>query len=509
MHTRATNSALATVLLWVLGAFVAARSGHAAGIPEPYNLVYGTIKLGSAEVTAADTNVVVEARRFPTAPAFVKYRMGERAAAGNYYALHLDVEQKVPGQSVSAAASEAGMIVYLTVVNGGKVMDQIQYTIGSRGTARQIDFGNVDNDNDGLPDGWEQAYLYGLSSGLEDDPDRDGESNKFEFLLGTNPLVKDARHPADINPADNRLSIQEVSAYYSAWRNGTNKWEQVLANGTKVPRDPVPIPVEYVTRATYIWERNEKYILDPNPALAAPLWWVPDQTSGTGSVGDEPLAEVDTDPGSSLLAGEALPKSGRTGSAKGAKSAMRVLTTAPAKYVAGDLLTVTNEVTVMAGLRTYAVEHYPPTGWEIVTISAGGYYDSVFKRVKWGPFFDRQPRRLTYSMRPIKPLASTRAQIQLVGASAYDGIPVTLEGQASVEILTPIVPSIVLRVGRELGKWNLQGNPGRTYELRRSTNLSKWSAVQRVTANADGLVEFTDDRALVDTTGYFTAQEVP
>lgn len=509
MHSRVTKTALASVLLWVLGAFAAARSAQAAGIPEPYNLVYGTIKLGSAQVTAADTNVVVEARRFPTAPAFAKYRMGERPAAGNYYALHLDVEQKVASQAVSPEASEAGMVVYLTVVSGGKVMDQLQYIIGSRGTARQIDFGDIDNDADGLPDGWEQAYLYGLASGSEDDPDRDGESNRLEFLLGTNPLAKDARHPADINPPDNRLSIQEVSAYYTAWRNGTNKWEQTLSNGTKVPRDPVPIPVEYVTRATFIWERNEKYILDPNPALSAPLWWVPDQTVGAGSVADQPLAEADEEPATPLLAGDLAPKSGRSGGPKGAKSSMRVVTSAPAKYAAGDLVTVTNDVTVLTGLRTYAVEHYPPAGWEIVSISAGGYYDTVFKRVKWGPFFDRQPRRLTYSMRPTKQADSVRSSIQLVGASAYDGIPVALEGQSSFEILTPLVSSISLQAGKDLSKWTLRGNPGKTYELRRSTNLSEWSAVQRKTAGADGSVEFTDDRALIDTTGYFTAQEVP
>jgi len=113
---------------------------------------------------------VVEARRFPTSTAFASYRMGSRAAAANYYALQLSVEQKVTGQNISTEASESGTVVYLTVLSGGRVMDQVSYTMGGRGTARQIDFGNVDNDNDGLPDGWEQAYLYGLESGPEDDP---------------------------------------------------------------------------------------------------------------------------------------------------------------------------------------------------------------------------------------------------------------------------------------------------------------------------------------------------
>lgn len=512
MHTRATNRpVLAACLLWAAGWLGAALNTFGAGIPEPYNLVYGTIKLGSATVTAADTKVVVEARRFPTSTAFASYRMGSRPAAGNYYALQLDVEQKVAGQNVSAQASESGTVVYLTVLNDGKVIDQIAYTMGSRGTARQIDFGNVDNDNDGLPDGWEQAYLYGLESGPDDDPDRDGETNKNEFLLGLNPLVMDARHPADINPADGRLTIQEVSAYYTAWRNGTNKWEQTLANGTKVARGPVPIPVEYVTRATFIWERGEKYVLNGKAASSAPLWWVPETTSGTGASDDE-LASQDAEPpvDGSLLALD-LPKARRGSSsndAKSDKSLMRVVTTAPSAFTTGDLVTVTNDVTLQAGLRTYAVEHYPPAGWEVVAISAGGYYDSVYKRVKWGPFFDRQARQLTYTMKAIKPTKPVQA-VDLAGASAYDGIPVAIEGQQAIVILPGEGRSLVLQSAGPLGRWKLRGVPGKVYELNRSTNLSQWSAVQQVVADGAGMVEFTDERVLTETSGYFMAREMP
>lgn len=512
MHTRATNRPLwAACLLWAAGLVGALLPAIGAGIPEPYNLVYGTIKLGSAAVTSADTKVVVEARRFPTSTAFASYRMGSRAAAGNYYALQLSVEQKVAGQAISSEASESGTVVYLTVLSDGKVMDQIAYTLGARGTARQIDFGNVDNDNDGLPDGWEQAYLYGLDSGPDDDPDRDGETNKNEFLLGLNPLVMDARHPADINPADGRLTIQEVSAYYTAWRNGTNKWEQTLANGTKVARGPVPIPVEYVTRATYIWERNEKYTLNPKAASSAPLWWVPETTTGTGSVGDE-VASVDGEPAVDGTLAALDPSKSRRGApaaaAKSEKSLMRVVTTAPIAFTTGDLVTVTNDVTLLAGLRTYAVEHYPPAGWEVVGISTGGYYDSVYKRVKWGPFFDRQPRQLTYTMKAIKG-AKPVDSIGLLGASAYDGIPVPIEGQQAIVILPGEARTLVLQAGASLGRWKLRGQPGRIYELSRSTNLSQWLPIQQVPADSTGAVEFTDDRALTETSGYFMARELP
>ena len=512
MHTQATNRPLlAACLLWAASLVGVVLPVIGAGIPEPYNLVYGVIKLGEATITAADTNVVVEARRFPTSTAFASYRMGSRAAAADYYALQLSVEQKVTGQNISTEASESGTVVYLTVLSGGRVMDQVSYTMGGRGTARQIDFGDVDNDNDGLPDGWEQAYLYGLESGPEDDPDRDGETNRNEFLLGLNPLVMDARHPADINPADGRLTIQEVSAYYTAWRNGTNQWNQTLANGTTVARGPVPIPVEYVTRATFIWERGEKYVLNAKTASSAPLWWVPETTAATTSVGDE-MASKDSggalDGSLAVLDGSKSRRPANSSTAKSEKTPMRVVSTAPVNFANGDLVTVTNDVTILSGLRTYAVEHYPPAGWEIVAISAGGYYDSVYQRVKWGPFFDRQPRQLTYTMKAVKPAKSADA-VALVGASAYDGIPVEIEGQQSIFIIPGEERRLVLQAGSTLGRWKLQGQPGRIYELSRSTNLSQWMPVQQVPADDAGLVEFTDDRMDSETSGYFRARELP
>ncbi len=46
-----------------------------------------------------------------------------------------------------------------------------------------------DVDADGLDDAWEEHYWVGLDYGPADDPDRDGESNLVESLLGTDPRV--------------------------------------------------------------------------------------------------------------------------------------------------------------------------------------------------------------------------------------------------------------------------------------------------------------------------------
>jgi len=108
----------------------------------------------------------------------------------------------------------------------------------------------------------------------------------------------------------------------------------------------------------------------------------------------------------------------------------------------------------------------------------------------------------------VKPAKSADA-VALVGASAYDGIPVEIEGQQSIFIIPGEERRLVLQAGSTLGRWKLQGQPGRIYELSRSTNLSQWMPVQQVPADDAGLVEFTDDRMDSETSGYFRARELP
>ena len=73
----------------------------------------------------------------------------------------------------------------------------------------------------------------------------------------------DSFHPADTNQ-DSRISIDEVTSYGAAWKNGRN-WTE----------GPNPIPIDYLTRAGAIWKNGERYRKDENVG-AAPLWWVND-----------------------------------------------------------------------------------------------------------------------------------------------------------------------------------------------------------------------------------------
>ena len=50
----------------------------------------------------------------------------------------------------------------------------------------------TDVDGDGLPDDWEQFHFPSLASDAGADPDLDGQSNREEFLAGTDPTVADS-----------------------------------------------------------------------------------------------------------------------------------------------------------------------------------------------------------------------------------------------------------------------------------------------------------------------------
>jgi PKD repeat protein len=90
----------------------------------------------------------------------------------------------------------------LTVVDNGGMVNStsvIIYAMTASGSPWEAvdsdgdgtpDYYDEDDDNDGIPDWWEIAY--GLkrrdSSDAEEDADRDGLSNREEYILGTNPL---------------------------------------------------------------------------------------------------------------------------------------------------------------------------------------------------------------------------------------------------------------------------------------------------------------------------------
>ena len=83
-----------------------------------------------------------------------------------------------------------------------------------------------------------------------------------------------------------------------------------------------------------------------------------------------------------------------------------------------------------ANVRVHAVEDLPPQGWAVDGISDGGFRDPVSGRVKWGPFFDHDIRRLTYQLRPP---AQPSGSSEWIGVGVFDQITVATTGAGSIQ----------------------------------------------------------------------------
>jgi hypothetical protein len=166
-------------------AFLIFNSARAA-IPEPDNLIYGSIVLDNVPMTAARTDVVVEARRTVNGPAIATYRLGDNPALGDFYALSLTLESVAPVTNTNV--SQVGESVFITVLEGGNLRGQTGFLITERGIAQRIDFGAavVDGDGDGLPDAWELVHFAGLGTNVNSLA-ANGQSVGDHYLAGTDP----------------------------------------------------------------------------------------------------------------------------------------------------------------------------------------------------------------------------------------------------------------------------------------------------------------------------------
>ena len=426
----------------------ASTAGLRAAVPEPDTVIWGIINLGGRNLAPAD-DVVVQARRIPMGASVSETRLGDVDASR--YSLRIPIDSGWP--LLRPNASVPGNTLYLTVLVQGQVRAQVAYDVEGRGVVRRVDFGDVDLDADGLPDGWEQANLLDTRYGAADDPDADGLSNADEFRLGTIPSKVDAPHPADLTPRDGRITIAELAAYYTAWKR-TNDW----------PVKPSPIPIEYVTRASTLWEGGEFYkqVLGTN----APMWWV--NTSAPANAGP---GEVAVAPRRGAgLAGDTA-----------ARPLLEVESVLPPRFAPGTKAMVLLRAKVIDGMRTYAVEDAPPVGWRVESISAGGTWDAAERKVKWGPYFDRVSRDFSYVVVPDK----VTAGLAFTGRGSHDGLLVSMSGARAVP-----VPGGTLRVAGEFSTWSLSGQPGVRYDVEESADLKEWRLLTNGVADGAGVFRF-------------------
>ena len=165
---------------------------------------------------------------------------------------------------------------------------------------------------------------------------------------------KSTRHPSDISPADNRITVQELTAYALAWKTGKD-WSI----------GPNPIPQNYVTRAGEIWRRGETYTYDPAQG-PAPLWWVPKQSATLLTLDSGVVAR---DKAETEWPGRALRSLERLGNSD---------------HIA---YLVTLNIVPKSGVNVGTVEENPPAGWTISDVSDDGVFDNAGGRIRWESFW--------------------------------------------------------------------------------------------------------------------------
>lgn len=424
-----------------------------AGLPEPGVRLYGTVAIGGVVVTAADVDVVIEARKTPLGDAIASYRMGSLTNAGNFYSLKINAEASGPLADVGNVLISSNL--YVVVRNDSGDLDSKTFTLTGRGMSARLDFGSLDTDGDGMSDEFELANFGSATGGDPNaDPDHDGRPNLREFLQGTNPAVADGRHPADLAPADDRITLQEVTDYILAWKTGGTWPVEPALNAANIE--------DYITRAGALWKGGEFYEFDNSPVTNAPMWWV-NITSG-GSSGPEPRS-LDSD-----LAKAATVKTGRS---------------LPLDYRPNQAVLVTVVATPVAQTKAYAVVETPPAGWTVRNISHEGRWDSVNRKIKWGPFFDQTERTFTYEA---VPAPASSGQADFAGRGSFDGYGLVSDGAQRIwpPGQTPSPRLAVASLSESGVSVELQGEPGRTYEVQSSEVLGVWLTGPSVTLDSQG-----------------------
>ncbi len=283
---------------------------------------------------------------------------------------------------------------------------------------------------------------------------------QFRVVVGCHPAeVRDGR------PPDWRMTIDEVTAYASAWRRGSD-WI--------VP--PNPIPIDYVTRAAFLWRGGECYEID-SAATNGTLWWVSCGRS-IAVAGPAPTS----------VPGIATPSVGRQ---------------VPGLFVADVPVPVTLAVTPPFAANSYAVEEHLPAGWTVRDLSDGGEWDAVNNAVKWGPFFDHAARRLTYQAIAPPTAASTSV---LEGSASFDGVSISTG--TSPLARAACVLGVAGPAGRGPGRLRLAGPVGQRFVIEASTDLATWNPLAVVTIGP-GPTEFSDPSASAFSQRFYRARPAP
>lgn len=268
-------------------------------------------------------------------------------------------------------------------------------------------------------------------------------------------VIHDApsHHPADHQPFDWSLGVDEVTAYGAAWKNGKT-W------GNEANR----IPLEFVTRAGALWRGGERYVFSPHSG-PAPQCWV-----NTAVGGVKPI-EIDF----------SLPPQDLAKMLEDLRDQQ--------SFASADLVPSNSDLLCRVrlvpgkGVRAQAVEMVIPPGAQVSDITHEGVLDAAHGVVRWGPFLDGVPRVLGAKI-------SGDTRVGVAATASFDGLNVHANAAAgSAEapggsLGSPRIAEVRRLIDGSVQLFVVDDSAGGC-QLMVSDDLVTWHELGRVTPGAD------------------------
>ena len=123
------------------------------------------------------------------------------------------------------AAGTSGYVKLMTIGQSGKyvIADAVRFVASEIKTAEQL----PDRDGNGLDDVWERVHFLRMTgTDPDDDPDGDGQTNRYEFVVGSDPNVVNMPFAVD------QVTASSVDTISLAWKGVAGRVYQVKRAST-------------------------------------------------------------------------------------------------------------------------------------------------------------------------------------------------------------------------------------------------------------------------------------
>jgi hypothetical protein len=143
-------------------------------------------------------------------------------------------------------------------------------------------------------------------------------------------------------------------------------------------------------------------------------------------------------------------------------------------------------VTPPESTAAYGVEERFSGNAVATEVSDSGLVDSAGQVIRWGPFFDQEPRALSYKL---SVQGSGAPVIGFEGKASFDGSSVAIGGTQQLPVGV-LISGVAISPAGEL-QFSLGAADGQTYTIEVSTDLRTWSVLTTVIITS-GQLRFTD-----------------